>query len=527
MKKYILFYLLFCLSVGGWAKDFVHPGILHSSEALRRIAGLVKNDVNPSMGSFNKLKAEPEASYHYCIQGPFRFISRSGEYGYTKSPCEDDFNAAYYNAIMWNITKDRRHADKAMEIIRNYAATLEKIFPMDAPLCAGLQGFILVNAAEIMRYTYVEEHNENGWTYKDTEQTEDMFRNVFLPILSEFYKTKPYTNGNWGIAVTKAQIGISVFLNDTKLYDDALDFFYHGKDNGTLPNYVAETGQIQESGRDQAHCMLGIGCLAEIAEVAWNQGDDLYGALDNRIMKGCEYLSKSNLGYEVPFFTWKDKTGKYSNWRTLGQAGLGEFRAVFELPYNHYTERCHLSMPYTRMVLGCIRPEGAGFTCDNPGFGSLLFYLGEGEALPKKGQVNEILSESLCGWKFANAGWRAEEGKLVLKASGTACSKTGIMYDAAKYPYLAVKISKMPSVRNKAWLRLSYSVMSAPEFWTFSEKDARRVGEDTYVFTVPGSRSNNGTEFSTQPVSMTLYLDFGETQGEGVGVEWVRSLKSF
>lgn len=83
---------------------------------------------------------------------------------------------------------------------------------MDAPLCAGLQGFILVNAAEIMRYTYVEEHNENGWTYKDTEQTEDMFRNVFLPILSEFYKTKPYTNGNWGIAVTKAQIGISVFL---------------------------------------------------------------------------------------------------------------------------------------------------------------------------------------------------------------------------------------------------------------------------------------------------------------------------
>ena len=176
MKKYILFYLLFCLSVGGWAKDFVHPGILHSSEALRRIAGLVKNDVNPSMGSFNKLKAEPEASYHYCIQGPFRFISRSGEYGYTKSPCEDDFNAAYYNAIMWNITKDRRHADKAMEIIRNYAATLEKIFPMDAPLCAGLQGFILVNAAEIMRYTYVEEHNENGWTYKDTEQTEDMFR---------------------------------------------------------------------------------------------------------------------------------------------------------------------------------------------------------------------------------------------------------------------------------------------------------------------------------------------------------------
>ena len=68
--------------------------------------------------------------------------------------------------------------------------------------------------------------------------------------------------------------------------------------------------------------------------------------------------------------------------------------------------------------------------------------------------------------------------------------------------------------------------MSAPEFWTFSEKDARRVGEDIYVFTVSGSRSNNGTEFSTHPVNMTLYLDFGETQGEGVSIEWIRSLES-
>ena len=69
--------------------------------------------------------------------------------------------------------------------------------------------------------------------------------------------------------------------------------------------------------------MLGIGCLAEIAEVAWNQGDDLYGALDNRIMMGCEYLSKSNLGYDVPFHVWKDLTGKYSNWQSLGQASMG------------------------------------------------------------------------------------------------------------------------------------------------------------------------------------------------------------
>ena len=69
------------------------------------------------------------------------------------------------------------------------------------------------------------------------------------------------------------------------------------KDNGSLPNYIAESGQSQEAGRDQQHVMLGVSCFADMAEVAWTQGDDLYGALDNRIMKGYEYIAKSNLGY--------------------------------------------------------------------------------------------------------------------------------------------------------------------------------------------------------------------------------------
>ena len=526
MKTVILFLSLVCAGISTWARSFNHPGILHSEESLARISELVKNDVWPAIGSYRLLNCEPESSSAYVMQGPFQYISRAGKYGYTKSPCEDDFNSAYYNALLWNITGDRRHADKAMEIIRSYARTLEKICPGDAPLCAGLQGFILVNAAEIMRYTYRAGQFQGGWTDDDTRQTEQMFRNVFLPVLEKFYAVPPYSNGNWGIAVTKALIGIAVFLNDGAMYDKAVDFFYHGDDNGSLPNYIAPTGQIQESGRDQAHCMLGIGCLAEIAEVAWNQGDDLYGALDNRIMAGCEYLSKANLGYDVPFFTWKDKTGKYSNWKTLGQAGMGEFRAVFELPYNHYVERRHLSMPYTRMVLGRIRPEGAGFTCDNPGFGSLLFYLGKGETLPAEGCIDEDLSESLYGWRFAVAGLRPQDGRMVLTDSGTMCSKKGIVYDAGKYPYLAVKISHMPATHNKAWLRLSYSVMSAPEFWTFEESDVRIVDGDIYVFEVTGSRSNNGTAFSLRPVNVSLILDFGYTDGEGVGIEWIRSVKN-
>ncbi len=68
----------------------------------------------------------PEGKADYCIKGPFETISRAGRYGYTKDPCERDFNAAYYNAILWIVTGKEPHADKAMEIIRAYASTLKE-----------------------------------------------------------------------------------------------------------------------------------------------------------------------------------------------------------------------------------------------------------------------------------------------------------------------------------------------------------------------------------------------------------------
>ena len=64
-------------------------------------------------------------------------LERQGGVSFIYGSQSIENEAAMVRRAMWNITKDRRHADKAMEIIRNYAATLEKIFPMDAPLCAG------------------------------------------------------------------------------------------------------------------------------------------------------------------------------------------------------------------------------------------------------------------------------------------------------------------------------------------------------------------------------------------------------
>lgn len=523
--KRIVFLIVCCsLSYVLCARTFVHPGLLHTAEDLQRIKRLVENQTDPAYASYRILAADAKSSEHYRMHGPFQFISRAGQYGYTKTPCEEDFNAAYYQALMWVITGKESHADKSMEIIRAYAGRLEKIFGPDDPLCAGLQGFMFVNAAELMRYTYASKDYPRGWTDEDTKSVGRVLRTVFLPVLQTFVHSKPYANGNWGASVYKMLIATAVFLDDEPLYQQALDLFYHSPDNGSLANYIAPDGQIQESGRDQAHCMLGLGCLSEMAQVAWNQGDDLFAALDNRIMKGMEYLSKYNLGYDVPFHVWKDKTGRYGNWTTLGESGRGVFRSVFELTYNHYVYLKHIEMPYTQKVLGLIRPERQGFTCDNPGFGSLLFYLGKGYPTVKEGQIWENPMQDWNGWTASAVSWHAQGKQFLLCPPSLSISKRGVRYDSSRYPFIAVKISHLPSSHQGRWLRLSYSVNSAPEYWTLDEKEACRVDKDIYVFDIRKVRSNNHTPFSDRQENVTIELNFGQTNGEGVGIEWIRSV---
>ena len=107
MKRIPVLIILLVLAFQNAAgQTFVHPGILHTQEDLSRIKSLVDNRTQPAYGSWEKLSSDPKSSPDYRIQGPFPIISRADEYGYTKAPCEDDFNAAYYNALMWTVTGD-------------------------------------------------------------------------------------------------------------------------------------------------------------------------------------------------------------------------------------------------------------------------------------------------------------------------------------------------------------------------------------------------------------------------------------
>jgi len=223
-------------------------------------------------------------------------------------------------------------------------------------------------AAEMMRYLYPK-----GMTDENFAKVCSMFKNIFVPILDDFMATPAYTNGNWGASVSMSYIAAAVLFNDLDMYKKAVDFYCNGIDNGTIRNYIdGETGQCQESGRDQAHAQLGLACLSVTCEIAYKQGTDLYGVLDNRLQKGYEYTAQYNAGHDdVPFKTWKDITGKYCSWTKISSDQRGVFRPVYEMVYNHYVNRKRGSMKYTKEVIDKIRPEG--YYYEHFGFGTFLF----------------------------------------------------------------------------------------------------------------------------------------------------------
>lgn len=394
------FYCLF-LSIGleMQARKFVHPGILHTTKSIERMRAQIADKEYPAYGSFELLKSHHCSQADYQPFGPFEIISRDGEFRHTKSKMEQDFSAVYQNALMWVLTGEKTHAEKSLELLLGYAGTLKRIPETnDAPLLVGLEGLKIIYATEILRHTYKK------MTVVQFNEISRMIREVFLPVMENFYHRKPYTNGNWGPIVTKAYMAAAILWDNEEMYNKAVDFYLHANDNGTIAHYISgDTGQIQESGRDQGHSMLGIGALATVCEIAWQQGDDLYSACDNRLMKGFEYVAKYNLGYNVPFAVWKDVTGKYSNWTEISNKGRGRYMPIFEMTYNHFVIRKGMQMPYTEQVLRQIRPEG--YDRDQPAFGSLLF----NEAGTKKNYVdlvNPFVDSHRSRWFFFSSACR-------------------------------------------------------------------------------------------------------------------------
>ena len=338
---------------------FAHPGMLQSVGDLRRIREGIKKQTQPLLLGFEKLRVDPHSQLTYQSQGASAEIGRNPNVRF--GDFDADSNAAYQCALMGHVTGEPAYFAACAHIVDDWAATLRSVTGADAILCAALGGFKMINGAELLRYSRAR------WPQPKAERFGRMLREVILPVIADM---APFANGNWDTAAIKTMMAIAIYTDDRPLFDRALLYYMHGCGNGSIDHYIYSNGQCQESGRDQQHAQLGLAHLGDCCEMAWHQGLDLYGALDNRLLLGFEYTARYILGEEVPFKADEDRTGKYKHSVIAPRSAL---RPNYEQIYNHYVNRRGLPAPWTQKAAEAVRPEGPGFQADATGFGTLLY----------------------------------------------------------------------------------------------------------------------------------------------------------
>ena len=353
------------------AQTFVHPGLLHSQTDLTRMKTRVAEGAQPWLAGWNLLIQDPKA------QGTYN--GRAAANMNNRSVMSDDAIAAYLNALRWYISGNTTYAQCAIGILNNYSNTVNQIPSGGTSDIDGLGGIgvsMMCNAAEIMKlYT--------GWASADITKFKNMMVNYFYPLRYEFLTNHRGTCisnywANWDANNITACLAIGVVADNQAIYDFGYNYFLNGAGEGSINHAVpfvhaGGLGQWQESGRDQDHAQLGVGLLGDACQIAWNQGQDLFGVSANRLLAGAEYTAKYNMMQSVPFTTYNNCQPANHDWPAINARGKIHERPIWEMLYNHYVVRKGLSAPFVQGMASLVRPEGG--SKDHLGYGTLTYTL--------------------------------------------------------------------------------------------------------------------------------------------------------
>ncbi len=366
------------------AQTFAHPGLLHTQSDLDHMKSKVAAGAQPWTAGWNRLLTNRHASLDWH-PNPQAIVYRGKNPTHAENYAAlfNDVAAAYALALRWEVSRDTAFADKAATILNAWSSTLTGIDgSSDKFLASGIYGYQLANAAELLR-------GYPKWAAEDRKRLQAMMLAVFYPMNHDFLtrhngaKIDHYW-ANWDLANMASMLAIGVLTDRRDVYDEAVAYFKQGEGNGAIEHVVWKLhpeglGQVQESGRDQGHSMLDIALLGAICQMAWNQGDDLFGYDDNRFLRGAEYVARYNLGKDVPYTAYANSDVTQA---VISDGGRGNERPIWELIYNHYVVKKGLSAPNIKAFAEKVRPEGGGGDYgpnsggfDQLGYGTLAFSL--------------------------------------------------------------------------------------------------------------------------------------------------------
>lgn len=195
---------------------------------------MVAARTEPYLAGWNRLRTDPHAELNYTPKpsaSMYRIPSMS-----TYVNLHKDGIAANLHAVQWVVTGDAAHARKTAEILNAWSSTMTGIPSTGDPiLAAGITGYLLAAAGEVLRATYPE------WSVADQTRLKNLLVNVFYPPLHNFLiyhepDGRPHTNTgvnqhfftNWDAVAMNTIAAMGVFADDRAVFEDAVNAFKNG-----------------------------------------------------------------------------------------------------------------------------------------------------------------------------------------------------------------------------------------------------------------------------------------------------------
>lgn len=411
---------------------FVHPGGLHTQADFERVKKMLA-DGDPTITAAMKLLRINEYSQSSVQTWPVETIFRGG------SGTQNYMNAcrgaamAYQNALRWKIDGTTANADAAVRVLMAWARGNKYVSgDTNMSLAAGLTGYQFAQAAELMR-------DYEGWSRDDFEEFKRYMLKTWYPVACDFLRRRHDTWANWanpdkgerpghywsnwGLCNVLCLMNIGILCDDVHIYNQGVSFYKYDH----VGNFVADRtkqdvilndgcnefignlvpvvhpdergpfgllGQMQETGRDQGHALMAAGLAVDICQVAYNQGDDLYAYMDDRLAAGIEHVAALNYGgvaaSNLPWtnYNYADCRGWMgAGWLMTGpnEGGMGGWRPYWDRVVGYYEGVRGVKMQYSskaaQIVRGDAGTDGGGGNYgqtsggfDHLGFTTLMDY---------------------------------------------------------------------------------------------------------------------------------------------------------
>ncbi len=353
VKKALLGAVLLVPAAAMAQRTFQHPGITYTQADLDRMKAMVEAHQEPFYTTYLGLLSSGYSSPTAGGRASGFWQIEEGNFNGTIGV---DGRRAHDCALIYRLTGNTAYADNAVRILNSYNTLINASSRGTGPLDNGKIN-LLIEAAELVRdYEGWDALDQQAFKdmltypyYSQTEQVTDLTNSetgtTYATIVDSLNRITFYWNiyngdagryGNQGLFAMRGLLAMAIYLDNEVMYDRVwrlLNGMEHRSDDvpyepgpryrnavastseflieyeqstnlssvedygydEVLKYYIYPNGQSQESHRDQGHAVGGINNYACIAEMFWNQGDDLYSALNNRILKGSEYMWRYNL----------------------------------------------------------------------------------------------------------------------------------------------------------------------------------------------------------------------------------------